>query len=410
MSRDPRSHYYCYHCERTVQLVSPGTLICGDCHGDFIEERPGQLLPSEESASSESRANEVDYMGLGCGQLLEDMSNFLSSMLVTHAAASAIESINEEVPRGSSLHTDGHPMDHILVLQGRIQNLLNLYQRDHVITGNREHPRPSGAVGDYYIGPGLEHLIQHLTENDPGKYGTPPASMAAVDSLPTIRVAKEHLCTDAVQCAVCKDEFEHLCQVKQLPCNHIYHPDCIVPWLKQHNSCPVCRYELPTDDPDYELSRTRRLRVGETARLTGAGYFSGEQRARRGLSFQSSPSQPPVDEGYHAQQQTNFSITLEDGTENMVSHDSNVIRRFSSSASWIQSSSRTQYPVPPRTDSNIVNNLSRLSNTVSSLSTLSNGVVGDGNSRREQIIRGSSNFSSNNLHATRSDSREEGLG
>lgn len=109
-----------------------------------------------------------------------------------------------------------------------------------------------GNLGDYFIGPGLEQLIQQLAENDPNRYGTPPASKSAVDGLPTIKIDHKLLESDSSQCAVCKDEFELGMEARQMPCKHIYHPDCILPWLELHNSCPVCRYELPTDDPDYE--------------------------------------------------------------------------------------------------------------------------------------------------------------
>lgn len=34
--------------------------------------------------------------------------------------------------------------------------------------------------------------------------------------------------------------------------------------FSQHNSCPICRFELPTDDPDYEQRRLQRQRERAT--------------------------------------------------------------------------------------------------------------------------------------------------
>ncbi|XP_059553441.1 E3 ubiquitin-protein ligase RNF126 isoform X16 [Myotis daubentonii] len=47
-----------------------------------------------------------------------------------------------------------------------------------------------------------------------------------------------------LECPVCKDDYELGERVRQLPCNHLFHDGCIVPWLEQHDSCPVCRKSL----------------------------------------------------------------------------------------------------------------------------------------------------------------------
>ena len=47
-------------------------------------------------------------------------------------------------------------------------------------------------------------------------------------------------------CAICVDEFVEEEQIRVLPCNHIFHPQCIGEWLGNHSSlCPLCKKEVP---------------------------------------------------------------------------------------------------------------------------------------------------------------------
>ncbi|KAJ4711712.1 RING/U-box superfamily protein [Melia azedarach] len=47
-------------------------------------------------------------------------------------------------------------------------------------------------------------------------------------------------------CAICKDEFSVHSEAKELPCKHLYHSECILTWVSNHSSCPLCRFQLPT--------------------------------------------------------------------------------------------------------------------------------------------------------------------
>ncbi|XP_010525198.1 PREDICTED: RING-H2 finger protein ATL43 [Tarenaya hassleriana] len=46
---------------------------------------------------------------------------------------------------------------------------------------------------------------------------------------------------DGKRCTVCLEDFEPKETVMITPCKHMFHEDCIVPWLKSKGQCPVCR-------------------------------------------------------------------------------------------------------------------------------------------------------------------------
>ncbi|CAK9185570.1 unnamed protein product [Ilex paraguariensis] len=262
--------YFCHQCNRTVTITPSPTneLLCPICNGGFIEEsetpppnpnpNPFLSFPAENFPGLPIVFSSNSGGGIGAGGI-DDLSSFFGSPTSRSGGSN-----------------DFNPF-------AFLQNYFNTLRASganiqFVIEGN-----PSGAgtdpmefghpanLGDYFVGPGLEQLIQQLAENDPNRYGTPPASKSAIDALPNIKMTKALLASDSSQCAVCKDSFEIHEEAKQMPCKHIYHKDCITPWLELHNSCPVCRYELPTDDPEYENRSRAAQQVGTGGGNSGFG-------------------------------------------------------------------------------------------------------------------------------------------
>ncbi|GER44758.1 RING/U-box superfamily protein [Striga asiatica] len=130
-----------------------------------------------------------------------------------------------------------------------------------------------GNPGDYVNAAEYEALLQNLADSDSGaKHGSPPAAKAAMEGLQSMLVEKEE---DVMVCAICRDTVSIGEIAKNLPCRHGYHIECIVPWLGSRNTCPVCRFELPTDDPDYEEERKKRVVVGGL-RAASSGSSSGD--------------------------------------------------------------------------------------------------------------------------------------
>ncbi|KAG2317552.1 hypothetical protein Bca4012_068450 [Brassica carinata] len=256
--------FFCYQCNRTVTISissSSDDPFCPRCSGGFLEEY------DEPNPNPPPNLNPLGFLPMAdpFSTLLPLLFGSSSSPPPPSATNQSFFGQNQHPPRGGAF-------DPVSFLQNHLQHLQS--SGTHVQFVVEDHPsdpfgRMPGNMGDYFFGPGLEQLIQQLAENDPNRYGTPPASKSAVDALPTVKVTLDMLRSEMNQCAVCMDELEEGGDVKEMPCKHVFHQGCLMPWLELHNSCPVCRYELPTDDPDYEST-------GQS-QTSGGGQGSGRR-------------------------------------------------------------------------------------------------------------------------------------
>ncbi|KAF5524890.1 E3 ubiquitin-protein ligase SDIR1 [Colletotrichum aenigma] len=81
------------------------------------------------------------------------------------------------------------------------------------------------------------------------------AKTAASDSKPQTAAQDE----ENLGCSICTDDFTVGEDVRVLPCNHKFHPNCVDPWLVNvSGTCPLCRLDLRpqgenTENPSDEL-------------------------------------------------------------------------------------------------------------------------------------------------------------
>jgi E3 ubiquitin-protein ligase RNF115/126 len=86
-------------------------------------------------------------------------------------------------------------------------------------------------------------------QNDPNNYGNPPTSESALKTLKDIKLDENNLQEYGdKECSVCKENYILNDTISKLPCEHLFHNECSVTWLKMHNTCPVCRKELKEEE------------------------------------------------------------------------------------------------------------------------------------------------------------------
>ena len=49
------------------------------------------------------------------------------------------------------------------------------------------------------------------------------------------------------KCPICLQKYKGADIIKEFPCKHIFHKNCIFKWLNKSNKCPLCKYDITND-------------------------------------------------------------------------------------------------------------------------------------------------------------------
>ncbi|KAI3831468.1 hypothetical protein MKX03_023611 [Papaver bracteatum] len=295
--------YWCYQCHRSVRVATsnnPSEIICPRCFGEFLHEldvvrpRPRSRLILDLSgidASPEARLLEaLSLMLLNPQQPPPQQHPF-------HSRRRSSSEFDFRRNRWEIENDNGSraPLSYDILFPSSNQNPHSRRSRRRTTNEDEDedtslptfNPSDPRAVDprNYFAGPGLNELIEELTQND--RPGPSPAPASAIDALPTVKMTQNYLTNNDSTCPVCKDEFEVGVDVREMPCKHVYHSDCIVPWLRLHNSCPVCRNELPAANDQQQPHEEGDSDSQDTSSSVGGTEEHGARNRRGGWRWNS---------------------------------------------------------------------------------------------------------------------------
>lgn len=205
---------------------------------------------------------------------------------------------------------------------------------------------PNAVHGDaVYSQEALDRIITQLMEANPSSNAAPPASEAAIEKLQKKKLDREMMGDGKAECTICIDDIQLGDEVTVLPCKHWFHGECVILWLKEHNTCPICRAPIEKRDAGQSRSNggngeaggsseNQQRRASEGGQMPpSSGLFGGASSGWAGGSSRTS--------GYGGSTRSRVPQTPEDRERRL-----NAIRGLAGAPNFDQSSSE-----PPRWNS-----------------------------------------------------------
>ncbi|XP_012224914.1 E3 ubiquitin-protein ligase Iruka isoform X2 [Linepithema humile] len=295
----PMSRFFCHKCSVEIERLLPN-YTCPRCASGFIEE----LESSSNEGSSGMDVNsedlsdvDVDILGYNSShrsdrdrdiiEMIMGLSNTYTNQQSNatqqpgtgnrnYVLGSRRRSNWSRAPQeGRRAASNRRRQESLQVpIENFIQDfILNLSGAASLGHSVGQDSQPSvlflGNPGDYVWGrDGLDAIVTQLLNQMDGT-GPPPLPRKQIDEIPTTTISQSQV-DCKLQCSVCWEDFKLSEPVRQLPCQHVYHAPCIVPWLELHGTCPICRQNLG-DQNSAEANQATGTSLAESA-LAGTSF------------------------------------------------------------------------------------------------------------------------------------------
>ena len=153
--------------------------------------------------------------------------------------------------------------------------------------------------------------------------GNPPASQTAIDKCKHFKMEKKYCKKndkdpnklEYPECSICLMEINEGQDTILIPCGHMFHDNCVTKWLKMHNTCPLCRFELPTDNAEYERQRNQRNQQREANIRNNPNVhpidFNHPENINNNINVNNNQSQNNQSQEQNNQQSQNININLQ---------------------------------------------------------------------------------------------------
>lgn len=304
--------FFCHMCNVEINIPN-AEFTCPLCANGFVEELPANAPELSASSTNVRSTNGSSLSGSGSSTSTNDIGASLSgnssmSSAGSNPGAMNVESLRNDIVSLLNMRNVPNSVEITFEPNRRLGNMVhlgdlgqsasgattggitaggrvrpaNLDRLDNVLFDFLQSLPLNGATAEIVTGPGNGGPGHMFFMGNPGDYawgregldtivtqmlnqmetsGPPPLSTQRISEIPNVKITAEEV-DRKMQCSICWDDFKMDEMVRKLPCSHLYHEACIVPWLNLHSTCPICRKSLAEEDANEDYVVMEDLSTG----------------------------------------------------------------------------------------------------------------------------------------------------